>query len=106
MTYYSCHVFMCVNQRDGDRACCANRNAMAMFKEMRRILKERGMHGPGLLRVNKSGCMDRCDSGPVMVIYPDAVWYRYESAADLVEIVDSHLDKGQIVERLRLHNDQ
>lgn len=61
-----------------------------------------GLAGPGKVRVSKAGCLDRCGRGPVLVVYPDAVWYRYASRADIDEIIDSHLAGGQPVARLRL----
>jgi (2Fe-2S) ferredoxin len=54
------------------------------------------------MRINQAGCLDRCAGGPVLVVYPEAVWYSYVDQHDIDEIVDSHLKKGQIVERLRL----
>ena len=101
MTHYRRHVFMCVNHRDeGD--CCANHNSEARLKYLRHRLKAQGLHGKGRIRVNKSGCMDRCAEGPILVIYPDAVWYRYESESDLDEIADRHLQNGEIIERLKI----
>ena len=60
------------------------------------------MAGPGGVRVNTSGCLDRCEEGPVVVVYPDAVWYTYVDNEDLDEIVDEHLVNGRIVERLKI----
>lgn len=60
------------------------------------------MHGPGKVRVSKSGCLGRCAIGPCIVIYPEAVWYTYASLEDLDEIIASHLIAGQTVERLLL----
>ena len=54
----------------------------------------------GTMRVNKAGCLDRCAGGPVAVVYPEGTWYTYVDQADIDEIVDSHLDKGQVVTRL------
>lgn len=61
--------------------------------------------GPGGVRVNKSGCLDRCAGGPVAVVYPEAVWYTFVDQADIDEIVDSHLVNGRVVDRLRLAPD-
>ncbi|MGZ5240771.1 MAG: (2Fe-2S) ferredoxin domain-containing protein, partial [Caldimonas sp.] len=61
--------------------------------------------GPGKLRVNKAGCMDRCAGGPVAVVYPEGTWYTYVDNGDIDEIVDSHLKNGKIVERLLLPPD-
>ncbi len=57
------------------------------------------------MRVNKAGCLDRCAGGPVAVVYPEAVWYSYVDSSDIDEIVDSHLKRGKIVERLLLAPD-
>ena len=99
---YRLHVFMCENRRDDGRACCANRGASDGIKFLRRWLKNRNLHGHGRIRVNRAGCMDRCALGPTLVVYPDAVWYRYDGENDLAEIAEQHLLNGQVVPRLRL----
>ena len=63
------------------------------------------MSGPGKVRVNKAGCLDRCAAGPVAVVYPDAVWYSYVNNDDIDEIVESHLKNGRVVERLLVPGD-
>jgi (2Fe-2S) ferredoxin len=68
-------------------------------------IKRENMSGPGAVRVNKSGCLDRCAGGPVAVVYPEAVWYTFVDQQDIDEIVDSHLLHGKIVERLLLPAD-
>lgn len=65
-------------------------------------MKKRGLHGPGLFRINSSGCLDRCEEGPVLVIYPEGVWYSYKTYNDIDEIIEKHLLKGEIVSHLRL----
>ena len=60
------------------------------------------MKGAGQVRINKAGCLDRCDQGPVMVIYPEAVWYTYVDKEDVEEIIQEHLVNGRIVERLKI----
>jgi (2Fe-2S) ferredoxin len=65
-------------------------------------VKDRKLSGPGKVRVNKSGCLDRCEEGPCIVVYPDAVWYTYVDQSDIDEIIEEHLVNGRIVERLRL----
>ena len=61
-----------------------------------------GISGPGKVRVNKAGCLDRCEEGPVCVVYPEGVWYTYIDEEDVDEIIDSHLKNGKPVERLKL----
>ncbi len=73
---------------------------------MRAYVKERikalGLAGPGGVRVNTAGCLDRCEEGPCLVVYPDGVWYTYVDEEDLDEIIESHVVGGLPVERLRL----
>ena len=99
-TYYRHHIFFCLNQRDNGEACCADHNAQAAFDRCKAQVKAQGLSGPGKVRVNKAGCMDRCAAGPVAVVYPEAVWYTYVDEKDIDEIVESHLKNGQVVERL------
>ncbi len=101
MSYYQRHIFFCLNQRNGE-ASCAEHGAQASFDHCKSRVKKAGLAGPGGIRVNKAGCLDRCSGGPVAVVYPDATWYTYLDADDIDEIVDSHLIKGQVVERLLL----
>ncbi len=65
-------------------------------------VKKLNISGKGKVRVNKAGCLDRCEEGPCMVVYPEAVWYTFVDRQDIDEIVESHLVGGKIVERLRL----
>lgn len=73
---------------------------MAAFEQCKRQVKAAGLAGPGQVRVNKAGCLDRCAAGPVAVVYPEGVWYSYVDGSDIDEIVSSHLKNGQVVERL------
>lgn len=58
--------------------------------------------GPGKVRINTAGCLDRCKQGPVIVVYPEAVWYSYVDQEDIDEIIREHLQNGRVVERLRI----
>lgn len=104
MSYYEKHVFLCTYQRDNDRACCANSNASELLKYAKAKIKALGKNGKGQIRINNAGCMDRCNEGPVLVVYPDAVWYRYETLQDIDDIINQHILQGQRVERLLLKN--
>ena len=101
-SYYERHIFFCLNERKNGEACCALQNAQAGFEHCKLQVKRAGLSGPGQIRVNKAGCLDRCAAGPVAVVYPDAVWYRFVDNDDIDEIVESHLKRGQVVERLRV----
>lgn len=100
MTYYTKHVLLCTNQKPAGKQCCANSGGEQFFSYMKTRLLELEMHGPGKIRVSKSGCLGRCSSGPCIVIYPDAVWYSYTSFADIDKIIDIHLVSGKTVEQL------
>ena len=98
-SYYERHIFFCLNQRRNE-SCCADQGAEKAFDRCKKLVKAAGLSGPGQVRVNKAGCLDRCAGGPVAVVYPEAVWYSYVDASDIDEIVDSHLKNGKVVERL------
>ena len=99
-SYYQRHIFFCLNQRPDGEACCAQHRAQEAFDRCKAQVKAAGLAGPGKVRVNKAGCLDRCAAGPVAVVYPEAVWYSYVDEHDIDEIVESHLKNGQVVERL------
>jgi (2Fe-2S) ferredoxin len=99
-SYFKRHIFFCLNERKNGEACCAQHNAQSAFDHCKNRVKELGLAGPGRVRVNKAGCLDRCAGGPVAVVYPEGVWYTYVDNADIEEIVESHLKNGQVVERL------
>ncbi|MDD2809487.1 (2Fe-2S) ferredoxin domain-containing protein [Rhodoferax sp.] len=104
-SYYQRHIFFCLNERQPGEDCCSRHGAQAAFDHCKVQVKAAGLAGPGQVRVNKAGCLDRCAGGPVAVVYPEAVWYSYVDNSDIDEIVESHLKNGQIVERLRLPAD-
>ena len=105
MSYYQRHLFFCLNQRDNGEACCADHDAQAAFDHCKSRVKAAGLNGPGKVRVNRAGCLDRCAGGPVVVVYPEGTWYTYVDKHDIDEIVDSHLKEGRVVERLLLAPD-
>jgi (2Fe-2S) ferredoxin len=103
MSYYKHHIFFCTNLRDDGSACCQNFNAQAMRDYAKMKTKELGISGiKGGVRVNTAGCLNRCEEGPVAVVYPDDVWYTYVDQDDIDEIIREHLLHGRIVKRLRI----
>lgn len=106
MSYYQRHLFFCTNLReDPQRPCCAGSGAVQLRAWAKARVKELGLAGPGQLRVNSAGCMDRCEQGPTLVVYPDGVWYSYLDEQDLEEIIQEHLIAGRVVQRLLLDAD-
>ena len=102
MSYYQHHVFFCTNQRDDGAACCANQDAQAMRDYAKEKIKKLHLNGKEKCRINNAGCLDRCNEGPVVVVYPEGVWYTYVDKSDIDEIIDQHLRHGRIVERLKI----
>ena len=91
-SYYKHHVFFCLNQREEGRPCCADRGSQAAQEH----------EDQGKVRINKAGCLDRCEEGPVVVVYPEGTWYTYVDTHDIDEIIDQHLVGGKVVERLKI----
>jgi (2Fe-2S) ferredoxin len=102
MSYYQYHVFFCTHQRDDGTACCANSGANMMRDYAKEKVKNLKLSGKGKCRVNNAGCLDRCKEGPIIAIYPEGTWYTYADKADIDEIIEQHLQHGQIVERLKI----
>lgn len=101
-SHFKHHVFFCINQRDNGEACCATHDAQAMQAYAKERCVALGIHGGNQVRVNRAGCLGRCELGPVLVVYPDATWYTYVDKQDIDEIIQSHLVEGKQVERLRV----
>ena len=103
--YYRRHVFCCVNTRapDHPRGCCSAKASVKLRAHMKARAKQRGLTD---VRINASQCLDRCEFGPTMVIYPEGVWYAPKTVADVDEIIETHLVGGGRVERLMLMPDQ
>ena len=104
MSYYERHIFFCVNDRgaDADRPSCARCDSAAMRDYAKARIKELGLAGEGRVRVNQAGCLDRCESGPVCVVYPEGTWYTFVDEEDIDDIVEEHLVNGREVERLKI----
>lgn len=100
MSHYKKHVFFCLNLRENGRKCCQDADAKQMREYAKSRVKALDLAGKGGIRVNASGCLGRCAQGPSIVVYPDNVWYSYQSQADIDEIIDQHLCKDKIVTRL------
>ena len=100
MTHFKHHIFFCLNKRENGQQCCSDFNADSIYTYMKKKIKGLDLNGPGKIRVNRGGCFDRCNEGPLLVIYPEAVWYRYIDESDIDEIIDRHLIEGKVVKRL------
>ena len=102
MSYYERHVFFCQNQRQNGEACCNDHGATEIREYAKAKIKELKLSGKGKVRINQAGCMDRCSEGPIIVVYPEEVWYTYVDKEDVDEIIEEHIKNGRVVERLRI----
>ena len=112
MPFYQYHLFFCTNQREPNpaipgevRPCCAGKNAVALRDYAKSAMKKALRESPelqakGAIRVNNAGCLDRCEQGPCLVIYPEGIWYTYWDEKDIDEIINSHIKQGKVVKRL------
>ena len=96
------HIFICCNRREPDdpRGSCNPHSDDALQKAFKKALAERGLNRR--VRANKSGCLDQCEHGRTVVVYPDAVWYGFVQESDVDEIIETHIVGGTPVMRLRL----
>jgi (2Fe-2S) ferredoxin len=103
--YYKAHIFVCTNQRapGHKRGCCAEKGAEKLRSYMKSRAKELGIKD---IRVNTAGCLDRCELGPCLLIYPEGIWYAPKNEADVEEILTTHIQNGGRVERLMLQPEQ
>ncbi|MBI3452663.1 MAG: (2Fe-2S) ferredoxin domain-containing protein [Rhodospirillales bacterium] len=99
--FYARHVFMCTNVRpDGHpRGCCKAKDSERLRNYMKARAKELGLKD---VRINTAGCLERCELGPSMVIYPEGVWYSPKTTADIDEILKTHLVEGGRVPHLMM----
>ncbi|WP_263354626.1 (2Fe-2S) ferredoxin domain-containing protein [Acidicapsa acidisoli] len=105
MAPFERHLFVCHNVRPegAPRPSCTNDGKSELLPQLQQFAKAAGL--AGRIRVNKAGCLDQCEHGPVVVVYPEAVWYGRVTPEDAEEIIAEHLVGGRPVERLRLSDD-
>jgi (2Fe-2S) ferredoxin len=104
MSRYDKHIFICTNERtEGHpKGCCKEKGSELVRDLMKQEIKTRGLASS--VRVNTSGCLDACEFGISIVVYPDAIWYGGVKQEDIQEIIDSHIIGGMPVERLRIRD--
>ncbi len=100
---YTKHVFVCTNQRaeGAVKPSCGEAHGMSLVTEFKKLIKEKGLQVE--MRAQKTGCLDVCEQGPAVVVYPESVFYGNVQLSDVKEIVESHLLENRIVERLRIY---
>lgn len=101
---YNKHIFICINQRaeGATRKSCGESHGMEIVDAFKKKLKEKNL--PLKIRAQKAGCLDICDFGQTLVIYPEGIFYVGVELSDVDEIIEEHIVNGRVVERLRLEN--
>lgn len=100
MPSFKRHVFVCINERAADhpRGCCKAKGGVEVRDALKSELTKRGLSK--VIRANNAGCLDQCEHGVSVVVYPEQVWYGHVTVDDIPEIVQKHLVEGEVVERL------
>lgn len=93
--YYKKHIFFCTNKRE-NKECCENHHANEMLNYAKKKLMKLGITKESKIKISSSGCMGRCKNGPVLVVYPEGLWYTYNSQKDIDEIITSFIQKDKI----------
>lgn len=104
MARFEKHVFICTNERPAGhpKGCCKEKGSEQVRDAMKKEIAARGMNKR--IRINASGCLDACEFGVAIVVYPEAIWYGGVRVEDVSEIIESHLTGNVPVERLRIRN--
>jgi|SRR5579885_1570778 len=96
------HVFVCTNERapGHPRGCCKEKGSEKILATFKDELAKRGLKAS--IRAQKAGCLDTCEWGATVVVYPEGIWYGRVTAEDVSTIVEDHLIHGKPVDRLRI----
>ena len=93
------HVFICTNQRgEGEKKSCGEACGMELVRAFKKSLKDNNLKGR--MRAQRAGCLDACETGPSVVVYPEGIYYGGVKVSDVEEIVQEHLIGNRPVRRL------
>lgn len=95
---YEHHIFICTNQKAPGKACCGEQTGLALVDRFREVIREKGLVGK--VRAQRSGCLDNCQNGPSVVIYPLGTYYAKVQLSDVNRIVEAHLIQGEVLKEL------
>lgn len=101
MGIYEKHIFVCINERTDGRKSCGHDVGMALVEKFKKLQSETKLNFK--IRAQKAGCFDTCGFGPMVVVYPEGVFYKNVSLNDVDDIFESHIKNNQVVERLVLN---
>lgn len=98
--HFDKHIFICTNQKVEGKPCCGEGRGMELVQKFRSVLNEKGLKG--IVRAQRAGCLDACDFGPSVAIYPDGIYYKGVTPDDVERIVNEHVIGGKVVGGLEL----
>ncbi len=102
MNYYRKHLLFCCNERKDKKLYCNRFNAKSMYRYAKDKCRKQNLLGANKICISESRCLGRCALGPVVVVYPEAIWYRWTNKADIDNIIKTHLLGGKIVSHLQI----
>ncbi|HXX65161.1 MAG TPA: (2Fe-2S) ferredoxin domain-containing protein [Bacteroidota bacterium] len=100
MARFERHVFVCTNERvpGHPKGCCKEKGSPEVRDALKSEVKRRGL--AGIVRINTAGCLDACEFGVSMVVYPEGIWYGGVRSSDVTEIIERTILNGQVIDRL------
>ena len=102
MPHYQKHIFVCLNSRDNDSVrSCGPKGGEAIHKAFKEKIAQQGLSAT--VRANKAGCLNACDTGVALAIYPQGIWYGHVTLADVDEIIEKSIVGNEIIARLDLN---
>lgn len=106
MPAFTHYIFVCGNQRacDHPRGCCDPEGQAKLKEAFKQEIKTRKL-GP-LVRANQTGCLEQCELGPVVAIYPQGIFYGNVTTADVPRIIERTVQQGVILNDLLIHDDE
>ena len=100
-SFYKKHVFFCTNKREKNKRSCGSDEVNSLRSYMKEKIKATGLKG---IRVNSSGCLNRCKKGPLMVVYPEGVWFKVTNKQDIDLIIESYIKNNKVNKKLLISN--
>ena len=106
MASFTHHLFVCCNQRPpgSSRGCCDPEGLEKLRSLFKAEVKKRGLDP--LVRANSAGCLDQCEHGPTVVIYPQAIWYGGVKPEDVPRIIEETVIGGRVLDDLLIPDDK
>ena len=104
MARFERHIFVCTNERPAGhpKGCCREKGSEEIRAALKSELKRRGV--AGIVRANASGCLDACEFGVSIVIYPEGIWYGGVTLEDVPQIIERTVLNGEVIERLLIRD--